>query len=50
MPDLINAEDASSICVAHGGSPVWFTDAAELNWLRSIMEDFGIACVYIGKI
>ena len=41
--------DASSVCAELGGWPVWFTDAAEWNWFRSVMDDFSLSCYHIGE-
>lgn len=49
MADEVYETDASRKCAELNGLPVWFTDEAELNWFRSIMNDFGISCVHIGE-
>lgn len=49
MADEVYDSDASRLCTELDGLPVWFTDSAELNWFRSIMQDYDINCFHIGK-
>ena len=39
----------ASRCSLFGGEPVWLTDAAELDWLRTLLDTVGILCFHMGE-
>ena len=42
-------DEVSDICADLGGTPVWFSDDDEFNFLESVLDHYEISCYYIGE-
>ena len=51
---ILNASVAmdrvTDLCAGFAGMPVWYSDDAEINWLRTVLAAHSIDCIYIGDI